>query len=658
MGELDSDEIGVNKFSVQNIKSKYLRNSIRILATLLIISIIFSGLPITQLGNADPDYVSTVNGYVWDEAIHGPGEDFLVEIEGETFLGNSTLTNQTGYYEINLPQTIGELTITISKNKNVYKTFNFTIQPDDRLRLDFTINTTPEEEEPEEDFFKYFTLEQIVSDVIENWWALIFVILLLVITPILMSFVDKFSKVVDHRKYALLDEKSVEFIEKILRYNLYIAFVILLIMFLAWLFPGINEHIWKEVSTHVAAIYTIVFLVIIMRLLLLILNTGMDYLRGNLTKKPKLKVSKRYIGILEIVLKYLILLIFGINILVIALAIFGMGDLIADSVSGFLGKNSGYIVFIILVIVIVYFVSRFMRTFITDLKRKETTKLSPQVADMVGKVGKIVVYIFGAMIIMFALLQMANMGDLGQTLILMISMIIGFVVAMAATGSIGNVLSGVMLNAFRPFEIGDRVKIGDEIGDVVSTNLAFVRLETLNSEIIEIPNNTVIADKLLNYSRSGSFAVTVDVGIGYNVPTELVRKLLLDAARETKDIEDNPRPHVLVMNLGDYAVTYRLKPYTTNAKAMVRIKSNLMANVHKCFYTHGVEILSPWYLVKREGKTPSEKEIMDGWETVQKKGEEAITKETEEKIGGGFDLMDKAIESEPKKIPEVLKKIK
>jgi len=647
MGELDLDEIGIKKFSDQNTKSKYLRNSIRVLATLLILIIIFSGYPITQFSDADSGYVSTVNGKVWDEGIPGPGEDFLVEVEGETYLGNSTKTNQTGYYEINLPQTIGELTITISKNNKVFKTFNFTIQPGDRLRLDFKINTTPEEEEPEEDLFKYFTLNRIISDVIENWWALIFLILLLVITPILMSLVDKFSQVVDHRKYALLDEKSVEFIEKILRYNIYIAFAILLIMFLAWLFPGINENIWKDVAPHVAAIYTIVFLVIIMRLLLLILNTGMDYLRGNLIQKPKLKISKRYIGILEIVLKYFIILIFGINILVIALAIFGMGDLIADSVSGFMSKNSGYIVFMILVIVIVYFISRFMHTFVADLKRKETTKLSPQVADMVGKIGKIVVYIFGAMIIMFALLQMANMGDLGQTLILMISMIIGFVVAMAATGSIGNVLSGVMLNAFRPFEVGDRVKIGDEIGDVVSTNLAFVRLETLNSEIIEIPNNTVIADKLINYSRSGSFAVTVDVGIGYCIPTDLVKKLLIDAARETKDIEEDPRPHVLVMNLGDYAVTYRLKGYTTNAKAMVRIKSNLMANVHKCFYTHGVEILSPWYLVKREEKPPSEKEIMDGWETVQKKGEEAITKETDEKIGDGFDLMDKAIGSKP-----------
>ena len=247
------------------------------------------------------------------------------------------------------------------------------------------------------------------------------------------------------------------------------------------------------------------------------------------------------------------------------------------------------------------------------------------------------------MIIIFAILQMANMGGLGQTLILMISMIIGFVVAMAATGSIGNVLSGLVLNAFRPYKIGDRVKIGDEIGDVVGTNLGFVQLETLNSEIIEIPNNTVIADKIINYSKSGAFAVNVDVGIGYYVPNELVKTLLIDAARDTKDIEDDPRPNVLLMNMGDYSITYRLRGFTTNAKAMLRVRSNLMASVHTQFYKHGVEILSPWYLVKREEAIPTSEKISKGWEASEKEGKEVLEKETGKKITDSFELMEKTL---------------
>jgi small-conductance mechanosensitive channel len=607
--------------------------------TLFFCSIIIS----TTLTSAEIIDVATVNGYVWDQATDSPAENFLVEIDGEYFLGNSTTTNTTGFYELNIPS--GTFILRVYDNNNkVYQTLNFTIKSGETKRFDLKINTSAEEpKEEEEDEFEWLNPDQIFSDIVDNWWALIPLLILLILTPILLTYIDRISENIDHRKYKLLDEKGAEFIERIIKYNVYIAFVILLILFLAWLIPGIDRTVWQEVSPHIPAIYLIIILMIIMRLLLLILNTGMEYLRGNLSFKPKIVLSPKYIGILEIILKYVIILIFSLNIIVITLAIFGMGGIISRSFSNFFSDNSGFIVFIIFVLVIMYLTTRFLGTFIGDMKRKETAKISPQIAETIGKLGKFLIYIFGAMVIIFALLQMAGMGDLGETLILMVSIIIGFVVAMAATGSIGNILSGFMLNAFRPYEIGDRVKIGDTIGDVVFTNLAFVRLRTLDNELVDIPNNNVIADKIVNFTKSGSFALNVDVGIGYRVPNTLISKLLIEAARETKDIDDDPRPYVLLLQLGDYAITYRLRAYTTNTKAMVRTKSNLMANVHNQFYSHGIEILSPWYLVQRQEQIPSSKQISDAWEDTDKESREVIEKEVGKKITGGFELMDKTI---------------
>jgi small-conductance mechanosensitive channel len=682
-----------------------------------------------------PD-IARIYGWVRDLATDEPAVNYTVEITGETYLGNSTITNDAGYYDIYIIS--GDHTLTIFKDEVIYEHRDFSIERGTEKRLDpkidskvglfklsgritdeelaiyavgYTINITSideyeysstttdfhgyyefivppgnytlrvsrkgtdfkkvdieverediifdiiikEKEEPEEDFFAWITPQQIFSDIIEHWWALIFVIALCVVTPILLTYVDKIPVKLDHRKHKFIDEKTVFFLEKIVRYNLIIAFFILLLLFLAWLFPGFNDSVWKEVAPHIAAIYTIVILFIIMRLILLILNTVMEYLRGNLTWKPKLKISPRYIGLLDIFFKYLIILIFGINMIVIALAIFGMGDLISDSVSSFFAENSGYLVFIILVIILMYFSGRFLRSFLTDMKKKETSRISPEIADMAGKVIKIVVYIFGAMIIIFALLQMGGMGELGQTLILILSIVIGLVVSMAATGSIGNILTSFVLNAFRPFEVGDRVTIGNVTGDIQTTNLAFVRLRTLDGEIVDIPNNNVIAGNITNYSKSGAFAVTVEVGIGYDVPSETVKKFLVDAARDTKDILEDPRPHVIVIKMGDYSINYLLRAYTNNAKIMYRVRSNLMANVQEQFYGHGVEILSPWYLVRREEKKQTEEELSETWKGTDEKVEKIITKEHEEKIGGGFDLMDK-IETEPNSQTNGLKK--
>jgi small-conductance mechanosensitive channel len=581
-----------------------------------------------------------LSGHIYDAELNRNASNYKVNItDADDFEIDSTYTNFYGYYEFLLLP--GEYTLIISKDGNEYEKDKITIGTED-VQHDVDIKEEREEENP----FAWLNPNQIIKDIIDHWYFLVALILLLILVPIVLTLLDRFFDKISTRKFKILDERAIAFIENITRYNVYIAFIILLLFILAMLFPGFNDTVWQYIAPHIPAIYSIVILVILMRFFLLILRRVMDYLQGNLSIKPKLKLSSRYIGILEIILKYLIILIFGVNIIIIALAIFGMGDIIYKSFTGFLNENSGYLIFIIVIVIIMYFAGRFLRSFTEDMKRKETAKVSPQVADMIGKVGKIAIYLLGAMIIIFALLQMAQMGELGTTIITMMTLIIGIVVAMAATGSIGNILSGLVLNAFRPYADGDRVKIGDTIGDIVDTNLVFVRIKTLNGELVNIPNNTVIADKIYNFSKSGAFAVNVDVGIGYNVPSEHVKKFLIEAARDTKDIEEDPRPFVIITNLGDYAITYKLRAYTTNAKAMFKVRSNLMANVQKEFYSHGVEILSPWYLVRRDEKIPSHEQVMDSWEQTDKKTEEVISKETEDSIRDSFGLMDKAMSEE------------
>jgi small-conductance mechanosensitive channel len=621
------------KTTISHIKNKIIFSVL----LLIIFSSLFSGVIFFhQVSAQDVDQVR-VYGTVWDDGLNIPADNYTVKIYGDFFLGDSTLTNSTGEYEMYVPS--GDMILEISKNGKKYKTHEFTLVRDETEQFDFRINTSVKKEEP----FKWVTVDELISDIEDHWPFLILLIVVIIIVPILLIIVDKIFDNLQTKRFKFFDEKSIEFLEKIIKYNILIAFILIVIWILALIFPGFDESVWRNVAPHILAIYTIVILIILMKLFLMILNRGMDYLHGNLATKPKWKVPPRYLAILGIILKYMIILIFSLNIIIIALAIFGMGDVITESIANFFNKNTSVLIFIIIVIVIMYLTSRFLRTFIGDMKSKETARVSPQIADMAGKVGKILIYMLGAMIIIFALLQMAGLGDLGQTLILMISIIIGFVVAMAATGSIGNVLSGFMLNAFRPYQMGDRVMFGEIIGDVVNTNLAFVQLRTLNNELVNIPNNTVIGDKIVNFSRSGAFALTVETSIGYEIPASLVKKLLLEATRETKDIVDNPRPYVLMTKMGDYAINYKLRAYTTNAKAMMQIKSRLQESIQEEFYSHGIEILSPWYLIRRDEKRPTVKNVTDCWETSIKDEDKVYEKETSEKIGGGFDLMEKAI---------------
>jgi small-conductance mechanosensitive channel len=95
------------------------------------------------------------------------------------------------------------------------------------------------------------------------------------------------------------------------------------------------------------------------------------------------------------------------------------------------------------------------------------------------------------------------------------------------------------------------------------------------------------------------------VTIGYDVPWPKVQKLLLAAASNTTDIEQEPKPFVLQTSLDDNYVAYELNAFTRRADKRPRIYSELHANILDSFHGAGVEITSPHYRATRDGNEPA-----------------------------------------------------
>ncbi|MDQ2666715.1 MAG: mechanosensitive ion channel family protein, partial [Gemmatimonadota bacterium] len=77
--------------------------------------------------------------------------------------------------------------------------------------------------------------------------------------------------------------------------------------------------------------------------------------------------------------------------------------------------------------------------------------------------------------------------------------------------------------------------------------------------------------------------------------------LLIDAARATDDIRNEPPPFVLQTSLDDFYVTYELNAYTDRADRMAGTYSRLHQNIQDGFNVAGVEIMSPHYATLRDG---------------------------------------------------------
>ncbi len=185
-----------------------------------------------------------------------------------------------------------------------------------------------------------------------------------------------------------------------------------------------------------------------------------------------------------------------------------------------------------------------------------------------------------------------------------VSIFLGVLFSLGSTSAISNIVAGIVITYMRPFMVGDRVKIGDSVGDIMEKNLLVTRMKTIKNEDITIPNATIINNHLWNYSKyANSIGIILHptVTIGYDVPSEQVTKLLLQAAQKTKNLTREFKPFVLQKNLGDFYVEYELNVYTKQPKKMAHLYSDLNKSILDEFNAAGVEILSPHYSAFRDG---------------------------------------------------------
>ncbi|MDJ0661473.1 MAG: mechanosensitive ion channel family protein [Crocosphaera sp.] len=177
---------------------------------------------------------------------------------------------------------------------------------------------------------------------------------------------------------------------------------------------------------------------------------------------------------------------------------------------------------------------------------------------------------------------------------------------LGSTGVISNTVSGLVLIYTRAFQLSDRVKIGDAVGDVLEKNLLVTRIRTVKNVVITIPNSVIINSNVVNYSAlkrdlQRPLILHTTITLGYDIPWRKVHEVLITAAQSTNYILKNPLPFVLQTGLNDFYVSYEINAYTNESTKMAEIYSELHQNIQDKCNEADIEILSPHYSAIRDG---------------------------------------------------------
>ena len=179
-----------------------------------------------------------------------------------------------------------------------------------------------------------------------------------------------------------------------------------------------------------------------------------------------------------------------------------------------------------------------------------------------------------------------------------VGIFMGVILSIGSTSFISNILAGYSLTYRAAYREGDRVRIGDNIGEVMGIRAMNTRLRTLKNEEVNIPNSLVLNSAVVNYSayaRKGGLILHTEVGIGYDTPWRQVVAMLKMAAERTPGVLKEPAPYVLQKSLGDFTVIYELNAHCEDVAQMNQHYSDLHANIQDVFNEYGVQIMSPNY---------------------------------------------------------------
>lgn len=169
---------------------------------------------------------------------------------------------------------------------------------------------------------------------------------------------------------------------------------------------------------------------------------------------------------------------------------------------------------------------------------------------------------------------------------------VAIAVGFATQDLLKNIFGGIMLLFDRPFKVGDKIKVGEDYGEVINIGLRATRIVTPDDSMVIVPNMELMNTSVSN-SNSGELYCQVVAKIVLNIDVDMqkVRKIAIEAAQVSKYIYLNEPIIVLFSNKMNENRSYlemKLKAYVMDIRYEFALQSDMTETVIKELLKQGV----------------------------------------------------------------------
>ncbi len=219
------------------------------------------------------------------------------------------------------------------------------------------------------------------------------------------------------------------------------------------------------------------------------------------------------------------------------------------------------------------------------LGRYVTKQYTPHYGMLIGKL----VFYIGIALILVMVLQ-----DLGFSLtpLLGAAGILGIALGFASQTSVSNVISGFFLIAEQSFKVGDVVKVGENVGVVLSIDTLSVKIRMFDNRFLRVPNETMIKSQFINITRFPIRRIDCNISVAYKEDLSRVRDILFDVAENIPFSLKEPPPLLIFDKYGSSSIDLLFVAWAVR-EDFLKLRNALNMGIKERFDKEGIEIPFP-----------------------------------------------------------------
>ncbi|MBT1685840.1 mechanosensitive ion channel family protein [Fulvivirgaceae bacterium PWU37] len=274
----------------------------------------------------------------------------------------------------------------------------------------------------------------------------------------------------------------------------------------------------------------------------------------------------------------------------------------------------GYILFSVMVLTIAVVVARLLRFIMGRMIRGASTKLKvdPTKYNFLKNAVEFIVYIIALIVLFNSIPTLKSYG----TALFAGAGVLAAIVGFASQSAFSNIVSGVFIVIFRPFSVGDRVKVGQLYsGDVEDITLRHTVIKDFENRRIVIPNSVINNETIINSTLENEvLCMFIEVGLSFDSDVDQALRIMQEEAMKHPDCLDNrtpeeiesgiPQVRVRLVNISETALQLRAGAWAKDPATGFAMKCDLLRSIKLRFDEAGLSLARPQQTVYLKQQTP------------------------------------------------------